>query len=154
MSAGGFNLPGASNQYSGNPQYSGYPPQDFSPYNINSIPPPTHQPGYYPPPQGPAYPNPHEGYSPQQMPFMTGYGNQHSNAPYPPGPGTQYGVGQGLIAAGQISMYPVSQPQMQTQYPYNHTSSGYSYPGQSYVASGTNVELTVFCTNLKDKDVF
>ena len=154
MSAGGFNLPGIGNPYSSNPQNAGYPPQNFSPYNINSMPQQSHQPGYYPPPQGAACPNPHEGYTPQQMPFAPGYGSPYSNVPYPPGPGANYGVGSGLVAAGQMSMYPINQPQIQTQHPYNHVSSGYSYPGQSYAANGTNVELTVFCTNLKDKDVF
>ena len=154
MSGGGFQLPGASSQYSGTQPYAGYPPQDPSSYNSNSWNSPQDQPSHYPLHQGAPYHNPHVSYPSHQMPFVPGYGNPNSHLPYPPGPGAQYAVGQGLVAAGQMSMYPVSQPPQQMQQPHIHTAQGYSFPGQSYAANGTNIELSVHCTNLKDKDVF
>merc|ERR1719367_2233807 len=51
-------------------------------------------------------------------------------------------------------MYPVNTPQMPIQQPYNHTSQGPTFSGQPNLNNGSAIELSVSCTNLKDKDVF
>ena len=155
MNSGGFHLPpGPGNQFSTNQQYAGYPPQDPHSYHPNSLNQPPYQPGYYPSQHQAPCQNQPFGTPFHQTPFLSGNSGPNIGAPYPPGPEMPYGVGPGLIAAGNISMYPVNTPQMPPQQPYNYPSQGATYSGQPNPTTGATVELSVFCTNLKDKDVF
>ena len=155
MSSGGFHLPpDLGNQFAANQLYAGYPPQPPGPYHPNSWPQPPHNPGCYPPQQEAACQNQLFGAPFQQTPFLPEYGGPNLGAPYPPGPGMQYGVAPGLLSAGQISMYPVNTTPMPPQQAYHYPSHGATYSGQPNATTGSNIELSIHCTNLKDKDIF
>ena len=163
MSGGGFYAPNSNNSNPSHQNYGTYPSQHTNIYPPNTGGIPSQQPGYcepqYPyPNQGAGYPSSSVGvHPPQQTPLYPQAVYPQSGVPYPSAPGLPYGVGYNVVAAAQVGLYPLyptNVPQVSTHQPHNYPMQGPGHSGLQTPVTGNNVELSIYCTNLKDADIF
>ena len=170
---GGFSQQDPNNAYPGHQPQAGYPPQGANLY-LPQVPEfSMQQHGYHPeqqpyPPQSTGYSPQPVGYLPQQIPGMLQGPTPQDGGIYPSGSGLPYGLAPNM-SPSQQSGYPISGTGYPSQQPYGYPGAQHPLPssggtihypnlGSAHTAhpvssSGSNIEISIACTNLKDADV-